>query len=50
LRRILTERRIELLRALITTDGAAESIATLADALDRDYRPVHEDVGVLERH
>ena len=50
LREILTERRIELLRALITIDGAAESISALADALDRDYRPVHDDVTLLDRH
>ena len=50
LREILTERRIELLRALIAIDGAAESISALADALDRDYRPVHDDVTLLDRH
>ena len=47
---ILTERRIELLRALIAIDGAAESISALANALDRDYRPVHDDVTILDRH
>ena len=50
LREILTERRIELLRALIAIDGAAESISALANALDRDYRPVHDDVTILDRH
>jgi predicted transcriptional regulator len=50
LRKILTERRIELLRALIGIDGAAESISALADDLDRDYRPVHDDVGVLDQY
>jgi predicted transcriptional regulator len=50
LRKILTERRIELLRTLIATDGAAESISALADDLDRDYRPVHDDVGILDQH
>ena len=50
LRKILTERRIELLRLLIAIDGAAESITALADALDRDYRPVHDDVGVLDQY
>lgn len=50
LREILTERRIELLRALIAIDGAAESITALADALDRDYRPVHDDVTLLDRY
>ena len=47
LRRILTDRRIELLQVLVDTDGAAESIAALADALDRDYRTVHDDVTML---
>jgi predicted transcriptional regulator len=50
LRKILTERRIELLRALVTTDSAAESISALADDLDRDYRPVHDDVTVLDQY
>ena len=44
LRKILTDRRVELLQALIDTDGAAESISALADTLGRDYRPVHDDV------
>jgi predicted transcriptional regulator len=47
LRKILTDRRIELLRALMATDGAAESISALAEALDRDYRTVHDDVSLL---
>lgn len=47
LRKILTERRIELLQALINTDGAAESITTLAEQLGRDYRTVHDDVTLL---
>lgn len=50
LRKILTERRIELLRALIALDGAAESITALADALDRDYRSVHDDVTLLDSY
>ena len=50
LREILTECRIELLRALIAIDGAAESISTLANVLARDYRPVHDDVTILDRH
>jgi predicted transcriptional regulator len=50
LRKVLTERRIELLRLLIAIDGAAESISALAEALDRDYRPVHDDVGVLDQY
>jgi len=47
LRKILTGRRIELLQALTDIDGAAESITALAEALDRDYRSVHEDVTLL---
>ena len=47
LRKILTDRRIELLRTLIDTDGAAESITALAEDLDRDYRTVHDDVTLL---
>lgn len=47
LRKILTDRRIELLRALMATEGAAESISSLAEALDRDYRSVHDDVSLL---
>jgi predicted transcriptional regulator len=47
LRKILTDRRIELLRALIATDDAAESISALAAALNRDYRTVHDDVSLL---
>jgi predicted transcriptional regulator len=47
LRRSLTERRIELLRTLVEADGAAESIAALAETLDRDYRTVHDDVTLL---
>jgi predicted transcriptional regulator len=47
LRKILTDRRIELLQALTEIDGAAESISALAEALDRDYRAVHEDVTLL---
>jgi len=47
LRKILTDRRIELLQALVNTDGAAESITALAEDLDRDYRTVHDDVSLL---
>ena len=50
LRKILTDRRIELLRALMATEGAAESISALAEALDRDYRTVHDDVSLLADH
>lgn len=50
LRKILTDRRIELLRALMATEGAAESITALAEELDRDYRTVHDDVSLLADH
>jgi len=50
LRKILTDRRIELLRALMATEGAAESISALAATLDRDYRTVHEDVSLLTEY
>jgi predicted transcriptional regulator len=38
---------VELLQALTDTDGAAESISALAEALGRDYRSVHDDVSLL---
>ena len=47
LRKILTDRRVELLQALIATEGAAESISALAEDLDRDYRTVHDDISLL---
>ncbi|SDK11510.1 Predicted transcriptional regulator [Halovenus aranensis] len=50
LRKILTERRIELLRVLMATEGAAESISALAEELDRDYRTVHDDVSLLAEY
>jgi len=50
LRKILTDRRVELLRALMATDGATESISALARDLDRDYRPVHNDVSLLAEY
>ncbi|QKY15547.1 hypothetical protein [Halorubrum sp. CBA1229] len=50
LRTILTDRRIELLRALLAIGGAAESISALADDLGRDYRAVHDDVSLLADH
>ncbi|QAU12270.1 hypothetical protein EKH57_05800 [Halorubrum sp. BOL3-1] len=50
LREILTDRRIELLQALIDTDGAVESISALAEALDRDYKTVHDDVTLLTKY
>jgi predicted transcriptional regulator len=50
LRKILTDRRIELLQYLIDIDGAAESITAVANELERDYRPVHDDVSLLADH
>lgn len=50
LRKILTDRRIELLQALMDTDGAIESISALAEALDRDYKTVHDDVTLLAEY
>jgi predicted transcriptional regulator len=50
LRKILTDRRIELLQALTDIDGAAESISALAEDLGRDYRSVHDDVSLLADH
>jgi len=47
LRKILTNRRIELLQYLIDIDGAAESITAVANELERDYRTVHDDVSLL---
>jgi len=44
LRKVLTNRRLELLRVLVAAEGAAESISALAETLDRDYRTVHDDV------
>jgi predicted transcriptional regulator len=44
---ILTPLRIELLRALIMTTGAAESLSTLAESLNRSPRTVHDDVSLL---
>ncbi len=47
LRKILTDRRLELLQELMTIEGAAESISALAENLDRDYSAVHDDVSLL---
>lgn len=47
-RRLLTDRRLELLRSLM--DESAESISDLATRLDRNYSTVHEDVMVLAEH
>lgn len=50
LRKILTDRRLELLQTLIDIDGAAESITALTEDLDRDYRAVHDDVTLLAEY
>ncbi|MEZ3164322.1 hypothetical protein ABNG03_14160 [Halorubrum sp. RMP-47] len=50
LRKILTDRRIGLLQALMDTDGAVESISTLAESLDRGYKTVHDDVTLLAKY
>jgi predicted transcriptional regulator len=47
LRKILTDRRLELLQTLMGTEGAAKSITALAEDLERDYRTVHDDVSLL---
>lgn len=45
LRRLLTDRRVEIIRSLM--DEPAESISALAERLDRSYSVVHADVDVL---
>jgi predicted transcriptional regulator len=44
-RRLLTDRRLELLRSLMREP--AESISDLAQRLERNYATVHEDVEIL---
>lgn len=48
LQRILTPRRLELVRSLM--DEPAESIRNLADRLDRDFRQVHDDLQILAEY
>ena len=45
IRRLLTDRRLELLRSLMVESPS--SISDLADRLDRSYSVVHDDVEVL---
>jgi len=45
IRKLLTDRRLELLRSLMGTP--AESISSLADRLERGYSVVHNDVELL---
>lgn len=48
IRKLLTARRLELLRSLM--GAPAESISGLADRLGRSYSVVHEDVEVLAEY
>jgi predicted transcriptional regulator len=48
LQRILTPRRLELVRSLM--DAPAESMRALADRLDRDVRQVHDDLQILSEY
>lgn len=48
LQRVLTSRRLELIRSLM--DESAESIRDLADRLDRDIRQVHDDIQLLSEY
>ena len=48
IRKLLTDRRLELLRSLMGTP--ATSITELADRLGRSYSAVHDDIGVLAEH
>lgn len=45
LRRLLTDRRVEIIRSVM--DEPADSISALAERLDRSYSVVHDDVEVL---
>jgi len=47
-RQLLTDRRIELMRSIMT--AGPDSISGLADRLDRNYSDVHGDVQVLADH
>jgi predicted transcriptional regulator len=48
LRRLLTERRLEVMRAIMT--DPPESIRDLADRLDRNYSDIHSDLDLLAEH
>lgn len=48
IRRLLTDRRLELVRSLMV--DPAESISALAERLGRSYSAVHEDVEILADH
>ncbi len=47
-RQLLTDRRVEIMRAIMT--DTPESISDLADRLDRNYPDVHSDIQVLADH
>ena len=48
LRQLLTKRRLEVMRAIMT--DPPESIRDLADRLERNYSDVHSDVELLAEH
>lgn len=48
LQRVLTPRRLELVRSLL--DESTESIRALADRLDRDVRQVYDDLQILSEY
>ena len=48
IRRLLTDRRLELLRSLM--GAPAESITELAERLDRSYSVVYDDVEILAEY
>ncbi len=48
IRRLLTDRRLEVMRAIMAE--TPESISDLADRLERNYADVHADVQVLADH
>jgi predicted transcriptional regulator len=45
LRKLLTDRRLELLQSLL--DEPADSITALAERLERNYSVVHDDIDLL---
>ena len=47
-RKLLTDRRVELMRSIMT--AGPDSISDLADRLGRNYSDVHGDVQVLADH
>ena len=47
-RRLLTDRRLDVMRSLMT--APADSISALAERLGRNYSTVHEDVSILAEY